>query len=165
MAEVGDIMRAVFRLEGERTVCLARLGHDGGAEAALDDVDERLGAAMEALSEEGVGYPLHVIARRYALSQEDYLVLQLALLPWHGADAVRAATEALGDPAATPLLSHAVALVTPEGFDDWAQATEAVLALTVFEERLVIATASDDAGADDKTLAPSRAVIELLGLD
>jgi len=160
--EVGDILRAIFRMEAERTVCLARLGHDGGAEAALEDVDERLGAAMEALSEQGVGYPLHVIARRYGLSQEDYLVLQLALLPWHGEGVVQAATEALGDPAAVPYLSHAVALVTPEGFDDWEQATEAVLALTVFGERLVTATPTDDG---DFVLAPSQAVTELLGLE
>ena len=154
-------LRAIFRLEAERTVHIARLGREPGAEDALEDVDLRLGAAMAALDAAGVAYPLHAIARRYELGQEDYLILQLALLPRHGPGVVRAATVALGDGEPEPRLSHAVTLLA-EGFDDWERAAQDLLALTVFEERLVVATPLPDG---DLALAPSLAVMELLGLD
>lgn len=161
MADVQSALRAVFRLEAERTVRLARLGREPGAEDALDDVDERLRSALATLDAAGVAYPLHAVARRYQLGQEDYVILQLALLPRHGPELVRAATEALGEGEPEPRLSHAVALLA-EGFDDWERATQDLLTLTVFEERLVLTTLLPDG---DRALSPSRAILELLGLD
>jgi len=161
MSAALDALRAVFRLEAERTIHIARLGREPGAEDALEDVDARLGSAMAALDAAGVAYPLHAVARRYGLGQEDYLVLQLALLPRHGPEAVGAATQALGDGEPEPRLSHAVALLA-EGFDDWERATRDLLALTVFTERLVVTTPLPDG---DLALVPSLAVMELLGLE
>jgi len=163
----GDILRAVFRLEAERTVCAARLGRVPGAEAMMADVDERLGAAFAALDARGALYPLHMLARRYQLSEEDYLILQLALLGHHheGEALVAAALEAL-DPGDEPdpgprvvRLTHALALIA-EGFDDWARAKAELLGLPVFAERLVLA----DPTEDDPALTVSLAVRELLGL-
>ena len=154
-------LRAVFRLEAERTVHIARLGREPGAEQALEDVDDRLKAAMATLEGEGVAYPLHVVAKHHQLGQEDYLILQLSLLPRHGLEVVRAATAVLGDGEPDPRLSHAVTLLA-EGFDDWLRAAEDLLGLTVFTERLVLATPLPDG---DYTLAPSPAVLELLGLE
>jgi len=158
----GDILRAVFRLEAERTVCAARLGRVPGAEAMMADVDQRLAAAFAALDARGALYPLHMIARRYQLSQADYLVLQLALLAHHGAgpELVHAATEALDDDGPQPAvrLSHALALIA-EGFDDWERAKAELMTLPVFAERLVKV-----GEGDDPELAVSAAVLELLGL-
>lgn len=156
-----DILRAVFRLEAERTLLVAQLGRVAGAEESLEDVDERLGSALAALNTRGVAYPLHAIARRYRLGQEDYLLLQLALMPRHGADVVRAATDALGDRAETIRLSHGLALIF-EGFDDWERARSELMALPVFRESLVKLV--DQGGDDDPALIPSPAVLELLGL-
>ena len=159
----GEILRAVFRLEAERTVCAARLGRVPGAEAMMADVDQRLGAAFAALDERDALYPLHMLARRYTLSEEDYLILQLALLRHHtgGEALVEAATGALDDdgPAPAVRLSHALALIA-EGFDDWARAKAELLTFPVFEQRLVIL-----ADEDDPALEVSPSVRELLGLD
>ncbi len=165
----GDILRAVFRLEAERTVCAARLGRVPGAEAMMVDVDQRLGAAFAALDERGALYPLHMLARRYQLAEEDYLILQLALLQHHqGGDAlVAAATEALDEVAAPRIrLSHALALIA-EGFDDWARAKAELLSFPVFAEKLVVLdeSAADGEASDDPALVVSLAVRELLGLD
>ncbi|MCC6623007.1 MAG: hypothetical protein IT385_17240 [Deltaproteobacteria bacterium] len=166
----GDILRAVFRLEAERTVCAARLGRVPGAEAMLADVDARLGAAFAALDARGALYPLHMIARRYRLAEEDYLILQLALLQHHrDGDALVAATlDALDDAEPEPdrasapravRLSHALALIA-EGFDDWQRAKTELLTLPVFAERLVLV-----GDGDDPALQVSLSVRELLGLD
>lgn len=157
-----DILRAVFRLEAERTLLVARLGRVAGAEQALHDVDERLAAALSALNTRGVAYPLHAIARRYRLGQEDYLLLQLALLPRHGSEVVLATTDALGDRAETIRLSHGLALIA-EGLDDWERARAEVMALPVFRESLVKLVEVE--GEDDPALAPSLALLELLGLE
>jgi hypothetical protein len=161
MADTGDVLRAVFRLEAERTVQLARLGREAGAEEALADVDDRLRQALGVLETHGVAYPLHAVARRYRLGQEDYLVLQLALLPGHGEAVLHAMTRALGDGEDEPRLSHAVALLA-EGFDDWRRAAEDLLTLEVFSEGLVVAAELPDG---DRLLRPSQAVMELLGLE
>lgn len=160
--DVVSAMRRIFRLEGERTMQIARLGRAPGVEDALDLIHDQLEAAMQVLSERGAAYPLHAIARRYQLSQEDYLVLQLALLPRHGVEVVRTTTDALGDPADTPRMSHALALVA-EGFDDWERARAELEALPVFRERLVITRPTRDDEADPE-LSPSPAVLELMGL-
>lgn len=157
-----DILRAVFRLEAERTLLVARLGRVAGAEEALEDVDGRLGSALSALNTRGVAYPLHAIARRYRLGQEDYLLLQLALLPRHGAGIVLETTDALGDRAETIRLSHGLALIF-DGLDDWERARAELMALPVFRESLVKLVSGD--GEDDPALVPSPAVLELLGLD
>lgn len=154
-----DILRAVFRLEAERTLLVARLGRVAGAEAALDDVDARLGAALSELNTRGVAYPLHSIARRYRLAQEDYLILQLALLPRQGTEVVLATTDALGDSSETIRLSHALALIA-EGFDDWERASAELRELPVFREALVKL-----GEGEDPALTPSQAVLELLSLD
>ncbi len=156
-----ETLRAVFRLEAERTVQLARLGREAAADDALEDIDERLSSAMAQLDAHNVNYPLHMVARRYQLGQEDYLVLQLALLPRHGEALVHAMTTVLGEGESEPRLSHAVALLA-EGYDDWKQAADDLMTLTVFEERLVTAT---PIGAGDFALSPSQAVMELLGLE
>ena len=152
-------LRAVFRMEAERTLYLARMGHDLGAGDALQDVDQRISAALAALSSAGVVYPLHDLARRHAFSPSDYLILQLALLPYHGPAFVHRATAALGDPAERPALSHALALLAPAGYDDWERAAQATRALPLFEKRFVLI---DDSA--DPALTPSPAVLELLGL-
>ena len=154
-------LRAVFRLEAERIIHIARLGREPGAEEALENVDERLKAAMSSLEGEGLAYPLHAVAKQYQLRQEDYIILQLALLPKHGPETVRAATSVLGEGEADTRLSHAVTLLA-EGFDDWRRAAEDLLTLTVFTERLVLATPLPDG---DYGLVPSPAVLELLGLE
>lgn len=159
-----DILRAVFRLEAERVVCAARLGREVGAEAMIADVDERLAAAFEALEARNARYPLHMVAGRYRLAEEDYLILQLALLGAHadGPELVAATTAALGDPSPHLRLSHALALIA-EGFDDWARARAELETFPVFREKLVRLV--DDAGPDDDPrLEPSLAVLELLGL-
>ncbi len=102
-----ETLRAVFRLEAERTVQLARLGREAAADDALEDIDERLSSAMAQLDAHNVNYPLHMVARRYQLGQEDYLVLQLALLPRHGEALVHAMTTVLGEGESEPRLSHA----------------------------------------------------------
>jgi len=159
--DIGDMLRAVFRLEAERVVCAARLGRVPGAEAMMADVDTRLGAAFEALEAHNTLYPLHMIARRYRLSQEDYLILQLALLAHHsnGDVLIASVTDALGDAAPKIRLSHALALIA-EGFDDWARARAELETLPIFRERLVLM----DSEADDPLLAVSPAVLELAGL-
>jgi len=157
----GETLRKVFRLEAERTVQLARLGREPGADDALEAVDEQLSAAMAALDAQHIAYPLHLVARRYQLGQEDYLVLQLALLPRHGEALLQAMTAALGEAENEPRLTHAVALLA-EGYDDWQQAAADLMTLTVFQERLVVATPIADG---DFVLSPSLAVIELLGLE
>lgn len=156
-----DILRAVFRLEAERTLLVARLGRVAGAEEALEDADGRLGAALAALNTRGVAYPLHAIARRYRLGQEDYLLLQLALLPRHGPEIVLATTDALGDKAGVIRLSHGLALIA-EGFDDWERAKAELMELPVFREKLVKLVEVD--GDGDPAMEPSAAVLELLGL-
>ncbi len=156
-----DILRAVFRLEAERTLLLARLGRVAGAEAQLEDVDAQLDAALTALDERGVAYPCHMLARRYRLSQADYLVLQLALIPRQGAEVISEITGLLGERSPLPRMSHALALVA-EGFDDWERARAELETFPVFRERLVIA---DDPTAEDPLLSASPAVLELLGLD
>ena len=161
MADPIDVLRAVFRLEAERTVQLARMGREPGAEEALEDVDERLSAAMAELERQNIAYPLHMVARQYQLGQEDYLVIQLALLHRHGEDVVKAATSALGEGESDVRLSHAVALLA-EGYDDWEQASADLMTLTVFTENLVTTTPREDG---DFTLSPSAAVMELLGLE
>ncbi len=138
---------------------VARLGREAGAQEALEDVDHRLSGALQALASRGVAYPLHAVARRYGLSQEDYLILQLALLPRHGPDVMATATRALGDPSERPLMSHALALIF-EGFDDWERARAELLTLPVFRESLVRLGPEDD-----PALTPSPAILELLGLD
>jgi len=159
------LLRSVFALEGTRLVALARLGREPGAEMVLEDVDARLGAALEALEARGARYPAHALAERYQLSQADYLVLQLALLPWHGGEAVAAATRALaGDGQATdrPRASHAVALALP-GHTDWPHALGRLRELTVVAEGLVVLQPTDD-GDDDPIVTLGLAVQELLGL-
>jgi len=164
-ADTIDILRAVFRLEAERTLLVARIGRVTGAEEALEDVDGRLAAALSALNTRGVAYPLHAIARRYRLGQEDYLLLQLALMPRHGTELVLAVTDALGDRAETIRLSHALALIF-EGLDDWERARAELTALPVFRESLVkLDETKGEDGVDDPALTPSQAVLELLGLD
>ena len=157
-------LRAVFRLEAERTVALAQLvGDDGepGADEQLEAIDALLGEALATLELYGVAYPLHAIARRYGLGQGDYLVLQLALLPRHPELLLHAMTRALGDGEHEPRLSHAVRLLA-EGFDDWERAAADLLTLTVFTEQLVKTEARPDG---DLALRPSQAVLELMGLD
>jgi hypothetical protein len=154
-------LRAIFRLEAERTVHIARLGREAGAEQALEDVDERLKAALAALEAEGIAYPLHVVARQSELGQEDYLIIQLALLPYHGPEVVLAATSVLGEGEPEPRLSHAVTLLA-QGFDDWERAAQDLLSLTVFGEELVVTTPLPDG---DLALAPALAIKELLGLE
>lgn len=156
-------LRAVFRLEAERTVAIAQLvGDDGqpGAEEQLEAIDALLAEAMATLELFGVAYPLHAIARRYALGQDDYLVLQLALLPRHPELLLHALTRALGDGEGEPRLSHAVRLLA-QGFDDWERAAADMLTLTVFAEQLVKTEPIDG----DFILRPSQAVLELMGLD
>lgn len=153
-----DLLRMVFSLEAERTLRAAQLGRVAGAEDALEGVDTRLGQALAALELRGVAYPLHAIARRYRLSEADYLVLQLALLPRHGVEVVRAATDALGESSDKVSISHAIALVF-EGFDDWKRARAELEALPVFVESLVRL-----GDGDDPEMTPSPAVLELLGL-
>jgi hypothetical protein len=160
-ASVVAVLQAVFRLEAERTVWVARLGRVGGAEDALEDVDARLSSALATLEARGVAFPGHMLARRYRFSQADYLVLQLALLPRHGPAVVQEVTGLLGDEGPHVCMSHALALVA-EGFDDWARARAELEALPVFRERLVII---DDPRAEDPPLRVSQAVLELLGLD
>lgn len=163
---VGDVLRAVFRLEAERVVCAARLGRVPGAEAMMEDVDTRLGAAFAALEEANTAYPLHMVARRYRLTQEDYLVLQLALLSHHhdGDVLIAAVTDALGDAAPRIRLSHALALIA-EGFDDWERAKAELETFPIFREKLVLLEPDGDGSLDDPHLAVSLAVLELAGLE
>ncbi|TNF30568.1 MAG: hypothetical protein EP329_13580 [Deltaproteobacteria bacterium] len=158
--DTGTLLRAVFQLEAERTLGLCRLGRDPGAEAALEDVDGRLAPVLAALEERGVAYPAHAIAQRYRFSEADYLVLQLALLRWHGAAAVRQATALLGEEGPEVRASHAIALVLP-GRDDWDAAAEALAGLTVVAEGVVVLEARPDG---DAGLILGLAARELLGL-
>lgn len=155
-----EALRAVFRLEAERTVQLARLGREPGADELLEIIDERLAEAMRTLDANDVGYPMHMIARQYELGQEDYVIIQMALLPRHGEALVDALTTTLGEGEPEPRLSHAVALLA-EGYDDWKQAAADLLTLTVFVEKLVIASPIGDG---DFALTMSQSVMELLGL-
>lgn len=156
----GDILRAVFRLEAERTVCLARAGRVAGAEAALADVDARLGAALAALEARGVQYPLHMVAAELELDQANYLLLQLSLLPRHGLAAVHALTDATGERADIPQLSHALQIVA-EGHDDWARTERELRSGPVLAQGLVTLAATPDG---DAALVPGMAILELLGL-
>jgi|GEM_PF-2065075 len=155
-----EALRAVFRLEAERTVQLARLGREAGADEQLEVIDERLANAMATLDANDVGYPMHMIARQYQLGQEDYVIMQMALLPRHGEALVNALTTTLGEGEPEPRLSHAVALLA-EGYDDWKQAAADLMTLPVFEEKLVVAT---PIGEGDYALTMSQAVLELLGI-
>lgn len=155
------LLSAVFRLEAERTLNVARLGREPGAEQALDAVDAELADAMGALERRGVAYPLHAIARRYQLSQEDYLVMQLALLTRQGPEVVSLATRALGEESDRLRLSHALALIA-EGFDDWEKARAELESFPVFRERLVLL---EPPLGEDPALRVSPAILELLGLD
>lgn len=159
-SSIEALLRAVFRLEGERTLALARLGRDPGAEVALEDVDARLGDALARLEARGVAYPAHDVARRYAFSIEDYLLLQLALARWHGDEATAELTSLLGDPGLEMRLSHAIGLLRP-GFDDWTVARAQLEAFRVVTERLVVLAPRPD-GDPAVTLGP--ALVELLGL-
>lgn len=156
----GALLRDVFRLEAERVLALARLGRDPGAEAALDDVDARLGAALDGLERHGVAYPAHDVARRHGFGQHDYALLQLALLRWHGPGAVREVTRLLGDADREVRVSHAIALLLP-GRDDWQAAYAELADLPIVREGLVTFTAS---GPDDAALGLGTAMRELLGL-
>lgn len=160
MTDTGALLRAVFQLEGERTLGLCRLGREPGAESALEDVDARLAPVLGALEARGVAYPAHAVARRYAFSEPDYLVLQLALLPWHGPAAVQQATTLLGEPGPEIRASHVISLVLP-GHDDWRAAREAVASLRVIAEGIVILAARPD---DDPAVVLGVATRELLGL-
>lgn len=152
----------IFRLEGERTVLLAELGRVPGVEARLEAVDAELEVALEALGRTGVAYPAHAVAHRYGLSEGDYLLLQLGLLPWHGPDAVRRATSALGEAADRPRASHAIALLIP-GADDWTAARRRLATLPIVVERLVgFAPTSGEPGDDE--IVVGQALRELLGL-
>lgn len=161
--DVGDVLRAIFRLEAERVVCAARLGRVPGAEAMMADVDMRLAAAFGALEDSNTAYPLHMVARRYRLTQEDYLILQLALLSHHnnGDVMIAAVTDALGDAAPRIRLSHALGLIA-EGFDDWERAKAELETFSIFRERLVLLKPEGD--ANDPVLEVSLAVLELAGL-
>jgi len=159
-ADTGTLLRAVFQLEGERTLALCRLGREPGAEAALEDVDARLAPVLHELEGRGVAYPAHAVARRYRLSEADYLVLQLALLPWHGASAVERTTGLLGERGPELRVSHAIALVLP-GHDDWEAAQAALASLIVVVEGLVTLSPRTDG---DAALVLGQATRELLGL-
>ncbi|PKN59044.1 MAG: hypothetical protein CVU56_02825 [Deltaproteobacteria bacterium HGW-Deltaproteobacteria-14] len=157
----GALLRAVFRLEGERTLALCRLGREPGAEAALEDVEARLTPALAALEALGVAYPAHDVARRYKFSDADYLVLQLALLPWQGLAAVQQATALLGDPGSEIRVSHVIALVLP-GHDDWESARNALASLRVLDEGIITLSTRSDG---DPAVVLSLSVRELLGLE
>lgn len=159
--DAGALLRAVFRLEGERTLGLCRLGREPGAEAALEDVDARLTPALAALEALGVAYPTHDVARRYEFTDADYLVLQLALLPWHGPAAVQQATALLGEPGPEIRVSHVISLVLP-GHDDWEAARDALASLRVLDEGLITLTTRPDG---DPAVVLGVAVRELLGLE
>jgi len=158
--DTGALLRTVFQLEGERTLALCRLGRDPGAEAALEDVDARLAPALAALEARGVAYPGHAIARRYRLSEPDYIVLQLALLPWHGPGAVQQATSLIGDGEPELRASHAISLVLT-GHDDWGAARAALASLPVLAEGVVVLLPRADG---DPALVLGQATRELLGL-
>ncbi|MCA9517902.1 MAG: hypothetical protein KC635_23340 [Myxococcales bacterium] len=154
----------VFRLEGERTVLLAELGRVPGVEARLEAVDAHLEAAIAALGEAGVAYPAHAVAHRYGFSEGDYLLLQLGLLPWHGPEAVRRATTALGEAAAQARVSHAAALLVP-GADDWRAVRRQIATLPIVVERLVSLAPIEGEDAGDAVIVVGQALRELLGLD
>lgn len=160
MTDTGEILRAVFRLEAERTVCLARLGRVAGAEAAMEDVDARLAAALAALEARGAQYPLHMVAAELALDQTNYLLLQLSLLPRHGLAVVHALTDATGERADVPRLSHALQILA-DGHDDWARAEAELRSGPVLAQGLVTLSAEPDG---DAALIPGVAILELLGL-
>ncbi|MFT7582516.1 MAG: hypothetical protein ACI9MR_004198 [Myxococcota bacterium] len=152
------LLQQVFRLEGQRTLGLAKLGREPGAEAHLESVDARLNLYLEELGARRVAYPGHAIARQHGFGQPDYLLLQLALASRHGDAHVLALTTALGDPMPEVRLSHAIRLLFP-GVDSWDHAGTELRQLKAVVERFVLL--SDE---DDPTLSPSQAVRELLGL-
>ncbi len=136
-----ELLRAAFALELQR----ARAIVDRDASPAdVAAIDAQLEGPLAELSARGAQLPTHMLAKRYLLSQLDYLVLLLAI------DNGLAA-------AGAHRVSH-VASVALEGLEP-VDVDAVFQRLTVVAERLVVL--SDD---DDPVVVATQSVRELLGL-
>lgn len=156
------LMTRVLALEAARLVGLASLGRVEGVAEQLAEVDASLTILLEKLTEQGVRYPGQVLGAKYGLSGLEYLVLQLALLPFHEAEACAHIMSLLGEESgARPRLSHVLQLLQPTG-DDWRDLQEGLLDGPLLTEGLVGLEEADDG---DPALVPHQAVLELFGFE
>ena len=158
--ETGRLVRSAMTLEAQRVAAMAALGGGPGAAGeTVAELDAELDVLLGGLARRGAGYPLHLVARRYDLSGSEYLVLQLALMPFHAPESLQAVSAALaGD--GQPRLSLALTLLGAPT-RDWPRLRRELDSMALFRERLVLLEELDDS---DHLLLASPALLELLGL-
>lgn len=160
-ATAGELVAEVLGLESARLLAMAAmLRLDEPDVDNLRDIDAALEAALEGLASVGVNYPGHLLGARYELGPLEYVVLQLALMPYHRPDDFGSLSRLLAAPAEVPRRRHALLLLSPPTRHE--QVWSRLLAGTLLRERLVIVDEVD--GEVDPALLPHQAVLELYGL-
>ncbi len=159
--DAGRLVATVLGLEAQRVLAGAAVGRvDGATPADVEAIDADIDTVMTGLQRRGVAYPGHVLAARYELSGAEYLLLQIALMPFHAPDAAIRLGEILGGPDGCPRLTYAVKLLNPSA-EDLTAMRALVSSTPLFAEQLVL---FDDLGDGDAQLLPGLAVLELFGL-
>lgn len=163
----GAIVRSLMRLEADRVVAAAAIGRE--PDASPDDIariDANMDVLMRGLKHREVGYPPHLLAGRYSLTGEDYVALQVGLMPYHAPDALERLDQLLGygpgptDSRIKARLTFVVRLIAPATID-LEQAARQLEQSPVCTHGLIhLARLADG----DRELHVSAAVLELLGL-
>lgn len=161
MSEIHALYTLLFRLEAVRTEALCGLGQDSVADARLAEADARIAQVVDALDRAGARYPLHMLAAALSFDEEDYLLLQLAMLGRHGEARVERATASLGAPDRVVRLGHAARLLG-RLHDDPARLEPALASSRAVSEGVVRLV---DDGRGDPVLVPGEVVAELMGWD
>jgi hypothetical protein len=161
MSEIHALYTGLFRLEAARTEALCGLGQDSVTDARLAEADARIAQVVDALDRAGARYPLHMLAGALSFDQEDYLLLQLAMLRRRGQATVERATERLGAPDRVIRLGHA-ALLLGRLHDDPSRLAPALAEARAVKEGAVRLV---DDGRGDPVLVPGLVVSELMGWD
>ncbi len=161
MSEIHALYTLLFRLEAVRTEALCGLGQGSVFDARLAEADARIAQVMGALDTAGARYPLHMMAGALSLSDTDYVLLQLSMLPQHGAERVRRATALLGAQDDVVRLGHAAQLLG-RNHDDPARLGPQLASSRAVTEGVVRLV---DDGRGDPALTPGPLVAELMGWD
>lgn len=163
--DAGSLVGMALRLEAERVLAAAAIvtGSPQVTVATIKAIDGELDTVMRGLERRGVAFPGHVLGAKYGLSGGEYLLLQIALMPFHAPDLAlqldRLFAAGDDDPSA-PRLSAGLRLLAPDRPDP-AALRPALERMPLCANGLVQLVPLADG---DAHVVPGQAVLELYGL-
>lgn len=153
------LILAVLKLETERLAAAAARWQDAAtSDAAVATIDADLEQALHALRRAQIAYPGHALKEEHQLAGGEYLLLLLALMPFHAPDTLKAIQRTLTLEVGPPTLAAGFRLFS-SGLSDSISLRERLQSRPLFSKGLVHASSDRN-----PVLTPDKRILALFGL-